>query len=501
MATESAASSIDRQVARISVAADREYLPAVLAFLREAVTRVGLGEADVSALERAVEEVATNVIVHGFPPGHAGAFDVVLARRPGHLVVAVEDQGLPFDWSALEAATGAGPAGPSLTSFADQVHFQNLGPRGNRVEIVKQLPFKHIDDYPGSEPPAAAAPAPLPPVSTQPVTLRAMTADDAIAVARCTYSVYGYTVPDEFLYFPDRIKEMLAGGLLEVCVAATPDDEIVACLTRELERPGGRVGYLGEGMVDPRFRGHRLMEQMLTFCLGRAAAQGLLGVYGEAVTVHPYSQKGNLALGFTETGVNLGDESSAVVFKDIDERAQSKRTATVIEYRATASGPGRVVYPPARHRDIIERIYQRGKFERTLAAPGDAASLPPHAQVGVQVFPQWGEALMRVTTYGADLVDVVRVRLRELCRRRIDWIAIELPLSHPGAALLCDGLERLGFFFAGVVPDLADDDVLRLQYLNEIETDVDSAHLASDFGRELFTYVVRAMEAAPEAGS
>jgi len=488
----------DRLIARVSVAADREYLPAVLAFLRDVVVRAGLAEVDVAPLERAVAEVAENVIAHGFPPGHAGTFDVVLTRRPGHLVVAVEDQGLPFDWSALESATGAGPAGPSLTGFADQVHFQNLGPRGNRVEIVKQLAFKHIDSYPGSEPPPAVPP-PAPPVSTQAVTLRAMTADDAIAVARCTYAVYGYSLPDEFLYFPDRIAEMLRGGLLEVCVAVTPDGEIVACLTRELERAGGVVGYLGEGMVDPRFRGHRLLEQMLTFFKGRAAAQGLLGLYGEAVTVHPYSQKSNLALGFSEMGVQLGDESSSVVFNAIDDTAQSKRTATVVEFLAVAPGPPRAVYPPARHRDIIERIYTRGRFDRRLTtATAETAGLAPHAQVMVQVFPKWGEAVMRVTAYGADLADVVRVRLRELCRRRIDWIALELPLSHPGAALLCDAVEALGFFFSGIIPHLADDDVLRLQYLNEIEADVESAQLASDFTRELFTYVVRAMEQAPD---
>ena len=36
-----------------------------------------------------------------------------------------------------------------------------------------------------------------------------MTPDDAIGVARCTYAVYGYSVPDEYLYFPDRMREML----------------------------------------------------------------------------------------------------------------------------------------------------------------------------------------------------------------------------------------------------------------------------------------------------
>src|SRR5262249_57720896 len=110
--------------------------------------------------------------------------------------------------------------------------------------------------------------------STEPVTVRAMTADDPVAVARCTYAVYGYSVPDEYLYVPDRMREMLAGGLLEVCVGATAGGEIVSCLTREVAQAGAPVGYLGEGMVDPRFRGHPLLEQMLRFLQGRPAGHG-----------------------------------------------------------------------------------------------------------------------------------------------------------------------------------------------------------------------------------
>jgi hypothetical protein len=60
---------------------------------------------------------------------------------------------------------------------------------------------------------------------------------------------------------------------------------------------------------------------------------------------------------------------------------------------------------------------------------------------------------------------------------------------------LCAPIEALGFFFAGIIPELAEDDVLRLQYLNDVEADVDSAKLASEFGLELFAYVVGAMRA------
>jgi serine/threonine-protein kinase RsbW len=334
-----------------------------------------------------------------------------------------------------------------------------------------------------------------------------MAPEDAIGVARCTYAVYGYTLPDDYLYFPDRIREMLHGGLLEVVVGVAADGEIVSCLTCEVDHPGAPVGYLGEGLVDPRFRHHGLLEQMLRFMCQRAVERGLLGLYAEAVTVHPYSQKSNLALGFTEVGIQLADEAPTVDFKQIDSRAPAGRTATVLHFLRTSEGPRRTVYPPERHRAMLERIYAHGRFERRLtepaaarsrsAAPPAASGPPPAAQLKVDVFPEWSEAAIRVTAYGSGLVDLLRSRLRQLELRRIDWIGLDLPLSHPEVAEVAPALEALGFFFAGVVPDLVDDDVLRLQYLNEIEADVASAQIASDFGKELFAYVVRAMNARP----
>src|SRR5258707_12002307 len=157
-----------------------------------------------------------------------------------------------------------------------------------------------------------------------------------------------------------------------------------------------------------------------------------------------------------------------------------------------------MVYSPLHAGPVAAGTTGEGGLDRKVGSDRDAPASPPlpqAAQVRVDVFPGWSEAALRVTAYGRDLPDLVRLRLRELCLRRIDWISLDLPLSHPGARDLCAPLEALGFFFAGVIPELADDDVLRLQYLNDVDADVESAQIASDFGKELFAYVVGAMRA------
>jgi len=484
-------------IARLTFAADPAFLPAALAFLRDAAGALGLPPDGAAGLVQAAEAVCRNVIEHGFAPGEPGTLDVILRRQPGEVVVLVEDRGMPFDFETL-ARGGTSRLGAPLDAAVDAVHFASLGNQGNRVELVKRLPFTHVEAHLTETEKQQGAPADRA-AADVPVTLRLMTPDDAVPVARCTWRTYGYTAPDQELYFPDRMRELLAAGLLFACVGVTPDGAVVSYLAIELDEAGARVGNSGEAMVDPRFRGRHLFEQMKALLRTEAARRGMLGLYSEAVTVHPFSQKGNIALGASETGVQLGDEAPAVVFREIDAAAQPRRTATVLYYLRTGDGPRRVVHPPAHHAAMIRRIYGHGGFVREPGDPAVAAAavaLPAAAAVRVSVFPEWSEASLRVNAYGRDLADVVRARLRELCVRRIDWIGLDLPLGDPATAALCAPLEGLGFFFAGVVPELAEGDVLRLQYLNDVDVDVASAQIASAFGQELFDYVVRARGAA-----
>ena len=241
----------EQQIARLTLLAEARYLPAALAVVREAGAAVGLAAADVIGARSRGRPGGVERHRAWLRAGQRATFDLVVLRRPGQLVVAVEDAGLPFDFSDLEVGQGSSLAAPSLAEFADAIRFSSLGARGNRVEIVKRLPFTPID-APGADPKPAAPPGPPVPATT-PVTVRLMTPDDAVAVARCTYACYGYTVPDDYLYSPDHLREMLLGGLLEVCVGATADGEIVSCLTRELTRPGAPSAISARAWSSPGF--------------------------------------------------------------------------------------------------------------------------------------------------------------------------------------------------------------------------------------------------------
>jgi GNAT superfamily N-acetyltransferase len=159
-----------------------------------------------------------------------------------------------------------------------------------------------------------------------------MRPEESFELSRCIYRSYGYSYLWDFVYYPERVRELQESGLMRSCVAVTQGDEFVGHWAVRLEHPYPSVGEAGLGVVDPRFRGHHLLERMMSFMAEHAKDWGLYGLYSEAVTVHPYSEKGFLHLGAKETGFLLGYLPASMSFKRIDEAREGRRGSVALFY-------------------------------------------------------------------------------------------------------------------------------------------------------------------------
>ena len=495
MRDTSEAEKLEQLVVRVTVSADAGFLQPLVDFVRETVHRLGLRDEAAEHLDRVVELVCRNVVEHAFEPGNDGRYDVLVLRRPGQVVVAVEDQGLPFDYECF--TDGGDPVLSEMVhrSFADEVRFVNLGRRGNRVELVKNLPHVDVRDHlpedehrETAEAPAASGDVPL--------EIRMMRPEESPALSRAVYRSYGYSYDWDDIYYPERIRELQESGLMRSCVAVSPEGELVGHLALTVERPGAPVAEAGQAVVDPRFRGHQLFAKMKTFLASRAAEGGMYGLYSEATAIHPYSQKGNLHLGARETGFLLGYIPPSVSYKEIGEDRAGRRGSVALFYMRTNQEPQREIYPPARYRDVVRWVVEHNGLRRTIVDRSDPRpELPASSRVDVRVRQDHNLAFLRVVEPGNDLRELVRSRLRELCLHRIDVIYVDLPLSNPATRIGGDRLEELDFFFGGIIPEAGDGDVLRLQYLNNVEVERGDVSTASDFGEEMLDLVFRQRDA------
>ena len=491
MRDEHETSKLDKPVAAVTVLADVELLPAVVDFVRRTANQLGLRDKAAEHLDQAVGTVCRNVIDHAFESDEEGRYDVYVLRRPGQVVIAIEDRGLPFDYAPLQDASDTALPDMLHRSFADEVRFVNLGPCGNRVELIKHLPHADVREHLSENEHHRTTRAPAAPEDT-PLEVRMMRPEESFELSRCVYRSYGYSYDWNDIYYPDRIRELQKSGLMHSCVALTPEGEFVGHLALTLERPDSPVGEAGQAVVDPRFRGHRLFERMKTFLAERAKEWGMYGLYSEATAVHPYSQKGNLHLGAKETGYLLGYIPASVSYKGIDEDRKERRESVALFYMRVNAEPEREAYPPVVYQESVRRVIKHNGLRRIIQNISEP-EMPSSSRVSVNVRRDHNLAFLRVEEPGADLGELVRLRLRELCLHRVDCIYVDLPLCNPATVQAGAGLRDLGFFFGGIIPEAhggaASGDVLRLQYLNNVEIKPDDLHTASDFGRELLEIV------------
>ncbi len=85
---------------RLRIPADLERLAEVRQLVRQAARAAGAPEDVVDDLVQAVDEAATNSIVHGYA-GRPGWLDITVTAAGRELVITIEDEALPFDPTAL----------------------------------------------------------------------------------------------------------------------------------------------------------------------------------------------------------------------------------------------------------------------------------------------------------------------------------------------------------------------------------------------------------------
>lgn len=133
--------------AAVAFEARLENLHALLGWVEHACAEAGLGEDVAFPLQLAVEEVAANVINHGYAAAQPGPIRLAFRTDGDGATIVVEDEAPAFDPADAPAPDldagweerRVGGLGWHLVyQLADEVRYEALPGRGNRITLVKR---------------------------------------------------------------------------------------------------------------------------------------------------------------------------------------------------------------------------------------------------------------------------------------------------------------------------------------------------------------------------
>ncbi len=470
-----------------------ELIYLVRKYIQEMADLCNFPEKKIMKLILAGDEAFTNIISHAFEKGEDGKISIIAQITPLKLVLSFVDEGVPFSENLVpkydplienqEEIDTKGLGIFLIRMNVDDLEWVNYGQNGKELRLIINREKDELEAYCKKE--EEKEKQEIVPAPEQNYIIRMLKETECIRISQCIYKTYGYTYPNEDLYYPERILALNKNGELISAVAVDEAGEIVGHYA--LERPGlGKAAESGQAVVEPEHRGRNLMTRMRTFLEEESHRIGIFGIFSHPITNHIFSQMCNEQFGSNVAGVTLALVPETLHIKKL-KTTNSKRVTSIFYYKPVAERPEVLIHVPQHHKKIIEQIYENIGLKYSLAKgkPHDGES-----KVEVKFHSSWGFGQIIVLSCNSSTGIEVKRALNDLCNFSFSKVIyLELPLNDPGTPDLCVEAEKCGFFFSGICPDFGKEyDTLKLQFLN-CELNYSEIKIVNAFAIKLFEYI------------
>ncbi len=399
------------------------------------------------------------------------------------LTISFLDKGLPFSYerknSEIEKA--------SLTLM--KIHCKNLmwinhGKEGKELQILFQRPQKDITQYELVFSKEKERPS-------EDILIELFDGKNGYQISQLIYKCYGYTYPNEDLYFPERVEKLNQEGKVISMVAIDKKyNRIIGHYG--LERYGmENIAEFGQAVVEPDYRGRKLLYKMRESLEETAKDLKIKGVFSQPVTSHVSSQVVNVKFSAKPCGISFGLVPREFNFKKMEVKSLSERETCLMYYKPFVFEM-KNLYIPKKHRKIVEKIYENMGIK---TKEGKDIKIFQESVFDAKYNAPWGFGIIDVPKIGFDFKKSLKSTFYQLkLSTQADVFFLNIPLTDCPLDEYISAIEELGFFFCGILPyALNGKDIIRFEYLNTM-IDVDRIKVYEDFAKEIFNYSVSMMK-------
>lgn len=470
--------------AHITIDAKPEIIDSVTSFGFRWCINSGLEREEATRFALALDELITNIILFAYPE-EKGTFDVTFRNSLSNVESIITETGEPFDpdrhnydpKKAISEGNFEGAGLRLVRLFTDDFIFVNRGKQGKEFRISKSIKEPHIKELKPELQPAMETKG----AGAETYSVKAIRPSDAEDVSKLIYRTYDYSYTKEDVYFPKKVERAIAQKKKMGVIARSENQEAVGYFAI-IQKDDSNIAEIGEAVVSPPHRRRGLMSRMIEKLIDIAEEQGLLGVYGTAITHHSISQRVNHKFGFLSTALELA-KSDSVLMKSLREE-YPQPSSTVFDFLPLRDFERPPLFLPDQYASIIKKIYASLCID---IEPGENKSLnlASNSNIDVKIDYKDHVALILVERFGKDFAEVFREISVSLEGKKLNALYCDLPLDQPAAPLHLDILRKQGFFFSGLMPLFHEEkDYLRLQKVL-IPLDLNLIEVYSDMAKQI----------------
>lgn len=303
-------------------------------------------------------------------------------------------------------------------------------------------------------------------------------------ISKGIYDVYGDSYPYKDIYNPYKSYDGYLNG------------QSTSYIAMDKGRLLGHVALIGDknknicematAFVNPKYRGKGTLTELVKKIISECSDSSNVGVYVNSVCGHTYSQNVVYKLGFNECAIMLG-KMVALDFKNIDGKWDERETL-VTAFKYLKAVDEKHMFLCSKHKKIVEEIYNGlGVKVSFIEDKSKDVMHYLNSTINIEKFED-RSAFISIIEFGGDIIKVIINALNKLIEEGIKSIIVTMSLYERATKHISIELENYGFFFAGVLPGDAKDDLLLVQYITE-NTDYDNIHLLTDKGKGLLSYI------------
>ena len=465
---------------KVTVLSDASASSLVLALLPAFAAAVGIPAEDERRLAAVVARLVSFTLDNAYPDDDLGEIEVTLESGDGSVQVAVHDWGLPL----TSAGGDFGPLPDSLTALAPDarnVLLMNLGSDGKRLaaevtvrsSVDGQERRHHIEAAPRRAHAGVEA--------SDAIEVRAATPQDGETIAQLLYENYHLSYVHADFYRPRYLMAALASGELLSTIAVHEGRVIGHHALMPLA--GVPSAETGAAVVHSAYRGLGVFGRLFEHTLDAARERGLSSVFGDAVTIHPFSQRAERSHGYLETALQFGMFPAQTTMRGFGGEGPRRRTATLRSYRPF-DDRSRQTALPALYRELLESVYANVGLAveaRTQPAPFEGQAVVANVDVPRAL------GFLRLQRWDAEGSSALKQAVRHLLSQHVDVVYADVDLVAVADVNEATAeLNELGFFAAGLLLHGPDGhDHFRLQLLDSEEIELDDVVCDSPFAEVL----------------